>query len=766
MLGCIPKPLKRTVPAAFCRGYGIIELMIAVTLVGVLLAGAYQLFFKSSRSVTDSVSRVKRSVAQEKILDGIRTQITNSVTLTHGAAPLARNAAPGACGGMPVVSGIQAFPDHNKTSLESLLSKTTTVEPSSISPSSVSDAVRVVYLSAESRPVPLKIDWNTGGPFLTDTGAREIVVSTEADYQHFNVGDFVVLSDRLGAQLSRITGKEMGSKGPTLYHGTASVWNDYISSRDFGYASDGVPLYGGASVQKAAVATYTLDPATSRLLRIDHSLDDGFNPVTRQFGTAGENVSWETLLSPVESFTLAYATTNPGGEGVLIRNPRVGDPKDIGACANQLAVRHLQYIDIAIESGGKSFEHLASPSKLELFVPVEGVPLAISLAITPLPGQPTVPAFPAVTPTSAPTSTPTSIPTATPTPTSPPVNTPTPTPTPTITPTPTPTEPPKETPTPTEPPKETPTPIGPPEPTPTGTPTPTPSVTPTPTPSPTATPTPTSTPTPAPTSTPTPTATPSGPTPTPTPTEPKVTCEPGNTTEVINPSNKCVELKCNSGNVDVFYAQQEYERCMDINFTLNFRCNISSALIEKKVGSFVGYNCTSGATPTPTATPTGPTPTPAPTSCVEVSYSFAGVCGGFGCGDDEDVNVQCTDCAGNSVSGTGACDSLSGIMCNPASSINGTCTTPSGTPTPTPTPTAPPSNPCGVPTSTGRTNACINLGCFDGDAIAFEYVVPDGTTAPGCTSVFGTLTYVCNIPNDSGDDTRPDASVTTNVICL
>lgn len=397
--------------------------MVALLLTSVLMVVGYRMLTTSSQSGRHVLRQSRVNERVEKTLDQMNTQITNAFALSMGGPPLRYNALPLACGNQAPASSLVAFPGFQKSNFNEALA---VFDPRSRSlENAPADAIRIASVANNSLPAWLYVDPSTGLPEDTHGPSRRIRLASVADYQQFQPGDFFILTDKLGSVFGRVTRKSVSGSRYYLHHDDRSVWNQLAEMRHFGKTENDQRLEGGAMVQKAQVVTYafgfnTPDPSAGNsgesaggldaggtLWMNDHLLDDGFNPVSQNFGQAGERHQWIPLIRDIQGFVIEYRVADGSGEGTYTRTPQSGQVNTtLVSCQSQLAPPVLQHIRLTLAHAQKSTERLSAPRQMRLFLNTAGVPVVQVAEVSPTPDTPVTPVFPDPPTGGAPTPTP------------------------------------------------------------------------------------------------------------------------------------------------------------------------------------------------------------------------------------------------------------------------------------------------------------------------------------------------------------------------
>lgn len=251
----------RARPMAHERGFSLVELMVALVMMAVVVAGVYGAFFRGQ----DQTARV--SIMADK-----RQQGRAAIQLIERETRMAGSG----WGRLPVQVSNNGVAD----TLESI-----TPGPDTTTVGLTDSLVLVGAWQATS---------TLSSAMGTPTAALNVVSSTG-----FATNDLVILTNGTSAHLFQVT----GVAGNTLSHASTSIYNVFAAgppSSHPGWPPSGYPA--GTRIYKATITTYYLDRTTYRKPAL----------VRREFGGAPQVVAYET-----EAFRVWFLLQ----DGSWTRNP-------------------------------------------------------------------------------------------------------------------------------------------------------------------------------------------------------------------------------------------------------------------------------------------------------------------------------------------------------------------------------------------------------------------------------------------------------------
>ena len=350
------------------RGFSLTELTIALALSSLLAIGGYRFTSQSLKQTTKETS--KRNLDREilRALGQFGTQINNALVIPGGEATVLANLStsaisPTLCPEMAdpphrIPSGLIPFPGRT---LNTLSNDFDPIDPSDFQSGGEdkSDGIRFVHLRPESHPISLAQNPLDNLPHPT-AGDPAPPIRLESSGDLF-AGDYALICDWQACDFFRITGTASGGK--EIEHSSASIWN-LPFTRNFGRA-----LGGPAFVQKVGFVDYQHDPATAVLYADTHAKDDGFDPSTNLFGSAGRIPSWTPAATKIEKFRIFYEVDRPKEGTKQVRTPRAWSSDKNSSCVgNELGYPRFLSLTIDVEikdpDGSKVIRRNFTPDNL------------------------------------------------------------------------------------------------------------------------------------------------------------------------------------------------------------------------------------------------------------------------------------------------------------------------------------------------------------------------------------------------------------------
>jgi len=311
------------------KAFTIIELIVGTVIFLGIGVGAYQLFTKTTRQADQTQKNTKANRTLAQFFERFRHELENTVQLPQADHTVLRLERPASCAagdGFPqeVGWGMIPFPGKDTQSMPTTLAAFNPKDQPVDDAAQGNDGIRMVYISYDTEIKYLAVD-GSNVPYPTE-GADPIKI--EGDGAGLEIGDFAVISDITRRDLIRITDKTTNAGITSIEHSPAkSVWNIQFG---YNYGTGQSAGMGKPVLFKVNVVTYALDSATGTLMKDSHLLDDGFNPVSKSFGTPGLSLSWEAVVPGIERFQVVFVKKTNGEE---TRTPQMGIPgKEYNSC--------------------------------------------------------------------------------------------------------------------------------------------------------------------------------------------------------------------------------------------------------------------------------------------------------------------------------------------------------------------------------------------------------------------------------------------------
>ena len=351
------------------QGFGLVELLLSMTLSIFLAAGAYKIVGLGAKSSLQTLQKADRKNDMDKALDFIAHKLNNSASLRHSDGTGLKVRVDSRCSTDAVSSGLVSLPEKTLEQIINLGQETVDSSlPLSPSHAQTSDALRFIYFPQDSSEIELALNPQTGKYFPTK-GSTAIVIKNLGG---FKLGDYAMIFDEDSNDIFRITDIEEVTGQIHLGHSIeTSFWNRLIPA-NYGVDQNEKKLLSGAFVRKVNVITFAHSKDTQRLSFDDHDSDDGFDSIHSIFkGPVGYGFRWNSLITQVDHFQIGYAEKDEDTD--WIRNPRVGDygraNKESDAqgakCGNQLGYPYLSFLKIDLISDQKKYSRKIDMSSLQ-----------------------------------------------------------------------------------------------------------------------------------------------------------------------------------------------------------------------------------------------------------------------------------------------------------------------------------------------------------------------------------------------------------------
>lgn len=396
------------------HGYTLIELLIGLVLSGLVAIAVYKVTYTSNLRGTRTVREMRSTQEVNKVMDRISSEIENAISLNNATATILASevspSSPSSCRGTTigfpgggtkeiVPHGLIPLPGMTFHDLDQTTQMTYTDPHEVISGNEDSDALRILYIPLDSRPIRIK--------FLSPQLTYVMVDPIEGEtLEHlFPNGGYFIISDRTHRELYRVTGTFVGTN-----------WNIHFSSVSYWNAAHKMTetYDGSAFIQRVNISTYAHNPETQELFRDDHQLDDGVNPTKGVFSYtgSGRHSDWKVVAKNIGKFQIHYevATSEKDSTLLTIHNP-IASLMQSG-CPNQMGYPLFRSVSIEItvvdQGSGENLQintysrratskNLVRPAGL-LDTGMEGDPIIIStipppppsggpVGPTPLPGM-------------------------------------------------------------------------------------------------------------------------------------------------------------------------------------------------------------------------------------------------------------------------------------------------------------------------------------------------------------------------------------------
>lgn len=301
------------------------EIIITTLLFVTVSAAAYKIYVESTRAATEARQDSIEDRKLQQFFEKFRHQIENTIQLPNSESTVLQVEVEDDC--INITEDLQVmgwgfipFPGHDvalMNSTQNIFQPINPLDYTGLATPETSDAVRLIYVLADSQIYHLTLNGTDPYPTIQSTGTEPIVISSDAPLT-IKVGDFAVISDALRSDLFRITGINPGTNP-----GEYEVFHDpSVSSWNVNFLDDyGKNVQGGAFIYKVGVSSFALDTASNTLMEDTHMRDDGFNGTDFTSGPPGLLMNWSPVASDIQSFQIIVDSVRES-----TRTPRAGVP--------------------------------------------------------------------------------------------------------------------------------------------------------------------------------------------------------------------------------------------------------------------------------------------------------------------------------------------------------------------------------------------------------------------------------------------------------
>lgn len=303
----------------------IIELLVGTTVFLGVSFGAYEVYTKTTQRAQASQKQAKYSRGLKTFLERFRHEVENAVQLPNAESSVMELNRPVNCPDpsnadssehlTKLAWGMIPYPGKNKADITNTLAPFDPAAQTVDETTHANDAVLMVYIAEDSAVNFLAYSDPPTNTVLEPSNGDTLTVAGVA--KNLEVGDYAVVSDALRKELIRITGKTVATNTTIKHESSKSIWNQDFSNPLSSTSALGQPL-----IYKVNVVTYALDADTQTLVKDDHTLDDNFNPETKNFGTPGLKNKWDAVAPNVSKFQVVYVRMDE----TETRKPQIGLP--------------------------------------------------------------------------------------------------------------------------------------------------------------------------------------------------------------------------------------------------------------------------------------------------------------------------------------------------------------------------------------------------------------------------------------------------------